>query len=160
MSADRVPVHVSVLPRESIVLLDPHPGETWVDCTVGAGGHTRLIAERVGPGGTVLGLDQDPTMLALARGRLDGLPVELVHANFDQLAEVLAARGLARVDGVFADLGFSSDQLAEANRGLSFRGDGPLDMRLDPTTGATAADLVNRMSEATLADVFFEFGEE
>jgi 16S rRNA (cytosine1402-N4)-methyltransferase len=160
MSADRVPVHASVLPAESIDLLDPRAGETWVDCTVGAGGHTRLIAERVGPSGHVIGLDQDPTMLELARLRLDGLPVELVHANFDQLAEVLTARGIVAVDGVFADLGFSSDQLAEANRGLSFREDGPLDMRLDPTAGATAADLVNTMSEAGLADVFWEYGEE
>ncbi|MBN9118040.1 MAG: 16S rRNA (cytosine(1402)-N(4))-methyltransferase RsmH [Planctomycetes bacterium] len=166
MSADRVPVHASVLPAETLELLDPRPGETWVDCTVGGGGHTRLIAERVGPTGRVIGLDQDPTMLALARPRVAGPrdgtegPVELVHANFDQLAEVLAARGLAQVDGVFADLGFSSDQLAEAARGLSFREDGPLDMRLDPTAGATAADVVNTMSEPALADVFWEYGEE
>lgn len=160
MSADRAPVHVSVLPGETLELLDPRPGETWVDCTVGGGGHTRLIAERVGSEGRVLGLDQDPNMLALARDRVNGLPVELVHANFDQLGEVLSARGIVNVDGVFADLGFSSDQLAEKARGLSFRDDGPLDMRLDPTTGATAADLVNTMSEAGLADVFWEFGEE
>src|SRR5579871_5068114 len=112
MSADRVPVHESVLPAEVLALLDPRPGEHWVDCTVGAGGHTRLVAERVGPTGRVIGLDQDPAMLALARARVQALPVELVHANFDQLAEVLASRGLGTVDGVFADLGFSSDQLA------------------------------------------------
>jgi 16S rRNA (cytosine1402-N4)-methyltransferase len=160
MSADRVPVHASVLPAETLELLDPRSGETWVDCTVGAGGHTRLLAERVSPAGRVIGLDQDPAMLALARSRVAGLPVELVHANFDQLAEVLAARGIAQVDGAFADLGFSSDQLAEAARGLSFREDGPLDMRLDPTSGATAADMVNTMSESALADVFWEYGEE
>ena len=160
MSADRMPVHTSVLPAETLELLDARPGQTWVDCTVGGGGHTRILAERVGPTGRVIGLDQDPTMLALARPQLAGLPVELVHANFDQLAEVLAARGLTQVDGVFADLGFSSDQLAEAARGLSFRDDGPLDMRLDPTTGATAADVVNTMSESALADVFWEYGEE
>jgi 16S rRNA (cytosine1402-N4)-methyltransferase len=160
MSADRVPVHASVLPTETLELLDPRPSEHWVDCTVGAGGHTRLIAERVGPTGRVLGLDQDPTMLELARPRLGGLAVEFVHANFDQLEEVLTNRGWKQVDGVFADLGFSSDQLAEAARGLSFRDNGPLDMRLDPTAGATAADLVNTMSEKGLADVFWEFGEE
>jgi 16S rRNA (cytosine1402-N4)-methyltransferase len=170
MSADRVPVHESVLPVEVLALLDPKPGEEWVDCTVGGGGHTRLIADRVAPTGRVIGLDQDPTMLALARGQLTrphhepgrehGAPIELVHANFDQLAEVLAARNLKAVDGVFADLGFSSDQLVESARGLSFRDDGPLDMRLDPTAGATAADLVNRMGEAALADVFWEYGEE
>jgi 16S rRNA (cytosine1402-N4)-methyltransferase len=160
MSTDRGPVHASVLPAETIELLDPKPGEAWVDCTVGGGGHARLIAGHIGPAGRVVGLDQDPTMLDLARSRLEGLPVELVRANFDQLAEVLAARGIAQVDGLLADLGFSSDQLAEAGRGLSFRGDGPLDMRLDPTAGATAADLVNTLSEAALADVFFEYGEE
>ncbi|HEY1191788.1 MAG TPA: 16S rRNA (cytosine(1402)-N(4))-methyltransferase RsmH [Gemmata sp.] len=160
MPADRVPVHVSVLPVEALALLRPQVGETWVDCTVGGGGHTRMIAEHVGPQGRVIGLDQDPNMLALARERLKGLPVELVHANFDQLGEVLAARKVGPVDGVFADLGFSSDQLAEKARGLSFRDDGPLDMRLDPTSGATAADMVNTMSEAGLADVFWEFGEE
>jgi 16S rRNA (cytosine1402-N4)-methyltransferase len=160
MSTAREPGHASVLPVETLALLDPHAGETWVDCTVGGGGHTRLLAERVGETGRVLGLDQDPSMLELARARLQGLPVELVHANFDQLVEVLAMRGITQVDGVFADLGFSSDQLAEAKRGLSFREDGPLDMRLDPTIGATAADFVNTMSEAALADVFWEYGEE
>jgi 16S rRNA (cytosine1402-N4)-methyltransferase len=160
MSADRLPVHVSVLPAETLKLLDPKPGQVWVDCTVGGGGHTRLIAERIGPDGRVIGLDQDPTMLELARAKLQNLPVELVHANFDQLAEVLAARGITQVDGVFADLGFSSDQLEQATRGLSFREDGPLDMRLDPSSGETAADLVNQMSEEGLADIFWEFGEE
>lgn len=160
MSADRAPAHTSVLPAETLALLDPKAGQTWVDCTAGGGGHTRLFAERVGPTGRVIALDQDPTMLALARTRVDGMPVELVHANFDQLGEVLAARGLDRVDGVFADLGFSSDQMDETARGLSFRADGPLDMRLDPTAGATAADMVNATSEAGLADVFWEFGEE
>jgi len=151
---------VSVLPAEVVRLLNPQPGQTWVDATVGGGGHTRMIAERVGPTGCVIGLDQDPTMLALARGRLDGLPVRLLHANFDQLAEVLRNLGTETVDGVLADLGFASDQVDQAARGFSFRDDGPLDMRLDPTIGQTAADMVNRMSEAGLADVFFEFGEE
>ena len=151
---------MSVLAAEVVRLLDPRPGQVWVDCTVGGGGHARLVAERLAPGGRLVGFDQDPAMLALARPRLDGLPVELVHANFDQLADVLRNLGVERVDGVFADLGFSSDQLGRADRGLSFRADGPLDMRLDPGIGATAADLVNKMSEAGLADVFFEFGEE
>jgi 16S rRNA (cytosine1402-N4)-methyltransferase len=108
----------------------------------------------------LIGLDQDPGMLELARDRLAGLPVELVHANFDQLPGVLANRGVTQVDGVFADLGFASDQVDDAARGLSFRADGPLDMRLDPTTGATAAEYVNELSEAALAEVFWEYGEE
>jgi 16S rRNA (cytosine1402-N4)-methyltransferase len=149
-----------VLPAEVARLLDPKPGETWVDCTVGAGGHARLIAERIIPGGRLIGLDQDAAMLDRARPRLDGLPVTLAHANFDQLPEVLANLGIDRVDGVLADLGFASDQVDDPARGLSFKEDGPLDMRLDPTAGQTAADLVNRMSEKALADVIYEYGEE
>ena len=160
MSPDREPRHVPVLPAETLRLLDPKPEETWVDCTVGAGGHARLIAAKLGNAGRLIGLDQDPTMLDLARPRLAGLAVHLIHANFDQLADVLANLGLGAVDGVFADLGFASDQMEQAQRGLSFRDDGPLDMRLDPTTGATAAELVNTMSEKGLADVFWEYGEE
>jgi len=160
MSPDREPRHAPVLPAETIRLLDPQPGQAWVDCTVGAGGHSRLLAEKVGPTGRLIGLDQDPTMLDLARPRLAGLPVTLVHANFDQLPGVLANLGTDAVDGVLADLGFASDQIEQAARGFSFRDDGPLDMRLDPAAGETAADLVNRLSEKSLADVFWEYGEE
>ncbi|MFO0824460.1 MAG: 16S rRNA (cytosine(1402)-N(4))-methyltransferase RsmH [Gemmataceae bacterium] len=166
MSAPREPRHVPVLAAEVLRLLDPQPGQTFVDCTTGGGGHSRLIAERlVNPErpGTLVSLDQDPTMLERARPRLSEIPgtqVTLVHANFDQLSAVLQRLGIQTVDGVLADLGFASDQMDERERGFSFREDGPLDMRLDPTSGATAADLVNTMSEAGLADVFFEFGEE
>ena len=160
MSPTPEPRHVPVLAADVLRLLDPQPGQTWVDCTVGGGGHSRLVAQRLGDSGRLVGLDQDPTMLELARPRLAGLPVTLVHANFDQLAEVLAGMGIEKVDGVYADLGFASDQVDRADRGFSFREDGPLDMRLDPTTGPTAADLVNTLSEAALADVFFEYGEE
>ena len=160
MSPTPEPRHVPVLAADSLRLLDPQPGQTWVDCTVGGGGHTRMIAERLGIGGRLIGLDQDPTMLELARPRLAGLPATLVHANFDQLADVLRNHGVEWVDGVLADLGFSSDQLERADRGFSFRGDGPLDMRLDPTAGETAADLVNTLDETALADVFWQYGEE
>jgi len=152
--------HVPVLPAEVMRLLAPRPGETWVDATVGGGGHTAEIAAAVTPGGRVIGLDQDPGMLAAAAPRLAGLPVTLVPANFDQLQEVLAGLGIETVDGVFADLGFSSDQVDDPARGLSFKADGPLDMRLDPTAGQAAADLVNSLSESALADVIYEFGEE
>ena len=152
--------HVPVLPAEALRLLAPQPGETWVDCTTGGGGHSRLIAEKIGPTGRLLCLDQDRTMLALAAPRLAGLSVELIPANFDQLAEVLENLGIGKVDGVFADLGFSSDQMDDAGRGLSFKNTGPLDMRMDGRSGATAADLVNRMSEAGLADLIYEYGEE
>lgn len=160
MSASHEARHQPVLVAEVLRLLAPRPGETWVDATVGAGGHARLIAERLQPGGRLIGLDQDPTMLELARPRLAGLPVTLVHANFDQLADVLAAQGVTVVDGLLADLGFASDQVEAAGRGLSFRTDGPLDMRLDPTAPTTAADLVNRLGEAELAELLFHYGEE
>jgi 16S rRNA (cytosine1402-N4)-methyltransferase len=160
MSPATEPRHVSVLPAEVLRLLDPQPGEIWVDCTTGAGGHARLIAERIAPTGRLIGLDQDAGMLALARPRLEGLPVTLVHANFDQLATVLTKVGIATVDGVLADLGFASDQVADPARGLSFQQNGPLDMRLDPAAELTAADLVNGVSEQALADLFWEYGEE
>ena len=152
--------HRPVMPGEVLRLLDPKPGETWVDCTVGGGGHALLIARRIGPNGRLIGLDQDPSMLERGRARLADLPVTLVHANFDQLPEVLANLGSESVDGVLADLGFASDQLEDPARGLSFRAQGPLDMRLDPTAGTPARELVNTMSEAGLADLFFEYGEE
>lgn len=160
MSPEREPRHQSVLSAETLRLLNPSPGETWVDCTVGAGGHARLIAESLGGSGRLIGLDQDSTMLELARERLSGVQVDLVHANFDQLPSVLSNLGIAVVDGVLADLGFCSDQLEENSRGFSFRQDGPLDMRLDPTGGETAAEIVNRFGEGALADLFWEFGEE
>ena len=160
MSPLVLPKHVSVLPDEVIRLLDPQPGETWVDCTTGIGGHTRAIAERVGATGRVFGFDQDAAMLAFAEPRLAGLPVTLLHANFEQVAEVLTHHGVTKVDGIFADLGFCSDQMSDPLRGFSFQGDGPLDMRLNPTIGQTAADLVNTLSERALADVFWEYGEE
>jgi 16S rRNA (cytosine1402-N4)-methyltransferase len=154
------PRHVPVLAAELLKLVDPQPGQTWVDGTVGGGGHSLLVAEKIGASGRLIGLDQDLSMLVLAGPRLEGLPATLVHANFDQLPSVLRNFGINAVDGVVADLGFASDQVDERQRGLSFRDDGPLDMRLDPSTGTTAADLVNTLSEEALADVFFELGEE
>jgi 16S rRNA (cytosine1402-N4)-methyltransferase len=141
-------------------LLDPQPGEVWVDATTGGGGHALAIVQKLGPTGRLLALDQDATALQKAAERLTGWPVTTVHANFDQLPEVLKSQGISGVDGVLADLGFSSDQVNDPTRGFSFRNDGPLDMRLDPSLGTTAADLVNTMSEGALADVIFEYGEE
>jgi 16S rRNA (cytosine1402-N4)-methyltransferase len=152
--------HVAVLPAEVLRLLAPAPGETIVDCTVGLGGHSHLLAERVGPTGRVVGLDCDQAMLDLARPRLAGLPVTLVHASFDNLRVVLDELGFHRVDGVLADLGVCSAQLDDPARGLSFSQEGPLDMRLDPSAGATAADLVNRLDERDLADLIWRYGEE
>jgi 16S rRNA (cytosine1402-N4)-methyltransferase len=152
--------HVSVLPNQTLTLLDPQPGEIWVDATIGAGGHARLIAERVGPAGHVIGLDQDPGMLDRAKSRVAGLPVTLLNANFDQLAAALNTVGVKEIDGLFADLGFASGQMDDAARGFSFQQDGPLDMRLDQTAGESAADLIARLSEFDLANVIYEYGEE
>jgi 16S rRNA (cytosine1402-N4)-methyltransferase len=152
--------HQPVLAAELLRLLAPATGETWVDCTTGGGGHTHLIAERVGPNGQILALDRDPAMLELARSRLTGFRVMLIAASFDQLGDVLAANDIATVDGVLADLGFSSDQLENSQRGLSFQLDGPLDMRLNQAQGETAAQMVARLNERDLAKVIFEFGEE
>jgi 16S rRNA (cytosine1402-N4)-methyltransferase len=153
-------IHVSVLPREVVTLLDPQPGQTFVDCTVGLGGHTRLIAERVGPTGRVVGLDQDPTMLAIAAEQSKGLPIEFVNANFENLQQALRRLKIERVDGILADLGFCSDQIADPQRGFSFQTDGPLDMRLDPTSGEPASAMLRRLPEREIADLIYQYGEE
>lgn len=152
--------HVSVLPAEVLALLDPRPGEVWVDCTLGAGGHARLIAEKVGLDGRVIGFDQDAAAIAAAMPGLAGLPVTPVHANFDQILTALKSVGVTELDGLLADLGFSSDQLEDTSRGLSFQQDGPLDMRMDPSAGESAADLLARVNEYDLANLIFEYGEE
>ncbi len=154
------PGHLPVLPEETMRFLDPQPGEIWVDGTTGGGGHSRMIAERIGSRGRLIAFDQDSAMLVMAKQRLEGFPVTAVHANFDQVQEVLENLGILKVNGVLADLGFSSDQMDNPARGLSFQRNGPLDMRLDTTIGSTAADLVNTVGEAALADLIFEYGEE
>src|SRR5262249_23072343 len=135
-------------------------GQVVVDATVGAGGHARAIAERIGPAGRLIGLDRDPAMLAHAQCRLEELPVTLVHANFDQLRRVLDELNLPAPDSALAALGFSSDQLEDAQRGLSFQQPGPLDMRLDPTHGEPASALLKRLNERDLANLIYQFGEE
>jgi 16S rRNA (cytosine1402-N4)-methyltransferase len=152
--------HLAVLSAEVLELLDPKPGQTWVDATVGAGGHAALLVDRLGPTGRLIALDQDETMLERARDRLGGRSAVFFHASFDQLRAVLKELGLATVHGLLADLGVSSDQLDDPQRGLSFLRDGPLDMRLNPAAGHPAAWLVNRLSERELADIFWQFGEE
>ena len=146
--------------EEVLQALEPERGGTFVDCTVGLGGHARALLAR---GATrLIGVDRDPAALAAARDALHewGDRVELVHADYRELSRVLDERGLATVDGVLADLGVSSMQLDAEGRGFSFRRDEPLDMRMDGTRGETAADVVATMDEAALADVLFEFGEE
>jgi 16S rRNA (cytosine1402-N4)-methyltransferase len=152
--------HMPVLPQEVLSWLDPQPGQTVVDATVGAGGHARLIAAKLGPTGRLIGIDRDASMLTLARSRIMDCPATLIHSNFDALRQVLDNVEIDRVDGVLADLGFASDQMDRAERGLSFQQEGPLDMRLDTTDRETAADLVAGLSEKELADIFWQYGEE
>lgn len=154
--------HQSVLAAEVLGLLQPVSGECFVDGTVGGGGHARLILEATAPDGRLFGLDRDPEALARAGEVLApfGERVQLRHAAFADLAEVLAAAGVNAVDGLLLDLGVSSWQLDAAQRGFSFRNDGPLDMRMDPTGGISAAEVVNEASEQELTRIFREYGEE
>lgn len=155
--------HVPVLPEEVLEGLRVEPGGRFVDATVGAGGHAYEILSASEPDGELLGLDRDPQAFRIASQRLAcfGDRAKLVHASFADLREVAAASGFGRADGVLFDVGLSSLQLEDPERGFSFMADGPLDMRFDPTSkGPTAADLVNRLSEEALADVLFRYGEE
>jgi 16S rRNA (cytosine1402-N4)-methyltransferase len=140
--------------------LAPSRGGTFVDCTVGLGGHARALLEA--GASRLIGLDRDTAALAHARTALSefGDRVELVHSDYRRLNDVLDARGITTVDGVLADLGVSSMQLDSPGRGFSFRQDDPLDMRMDTTTGPTAAESIRDVDERTLADLIYEFGEE
>jgi 16S rRNA (cytosine1402-N4)-methyltransferase len=145
---------------EVVEHLAPARGGTFLDCTVGLGGHARAILEA--GASRLVGLDRDPAALVHAREALKpfGDRVELVHADYRRAEEILAARGIAAVDGVLADLGVSSMQLDAPGRGFSFRRDDPLDMRMDTSSGPTAAEALAAVDERTLADVIYEFGEE
>ena len=153
-------VHTSVLPAEVMSFLAVKPGMRVVDGTLGGGGHTRLLAEAVGPDGLVIAVDRDPIAIERGARELAGLPVRFAQANFRDIPEVLDAVGLDAVDAVLLDVGLSSDQLSDESRGFSFDSDGPLDLRFDPTEGEPAWRMVNRMKPESLADIIFEYGEE
>jgi 16S rRNA (cytosine1402-N4)-methyltransferase len=152
--------HVPVMTAEVLDFLRPSHGGLFVDCTVGLGGHARALLEA--GAARVIGLDRDREALARARETLSPWTdrVELVHADYRTLDEILDARQISRVDGALADLGVSSLQFDAAGRGFSFQRDEPLDMRMDQSAGDTAADLVARASERDLADAIFQYGEE
>ena len=154
------PVHVPVLLDEIVEWLRPEPGQTIVDGTLGGGGHTRGLAEQIGPTGRIIALDRDPAARAAAEANLAGLPVTLVDSNFAELPEVLEQLEVPAVDGIVLDLGLSSDQLADPARGFSFDAGGPLDLRFNPEEGEPASRLVNRLSEQSLADLIYAYGEE
>jgi 16S rRNA (cytosine1402-N4)-methyltransferase len=153
-------IHVPVMAAEAVEFLRPSDGGLFVDCTVGLGGHSRALLEA--GAARVIGLDRDLDALARARETLApwGDRVELVHADYRAIEEVLDRRQIERVDGALADLGVSSLQFDEPGRGFSFQRDEPLDMRLDPDRGQTAADLLNHLDEPTLAALIHEHGEE
>lgn len=153
-------IHVPVMLAEVLEGLSPQPGGVFVDGTLGGGGHTRALAERVGAGGTIIALDRDPAAIEAAVRHLADLPVKPLQANFCDLPEVLGQLGIEAVDGILLDLGISSDQLADRERGFSFSAPGPLDLRFDPTRGKPAWRLMDRLSAEHLADLIYQFGEE
>lgn len=152
--------HVPVLAEELLTWLRPSDGQTFVDGTLGGGGHTRLLAQAVGANGLVIALDRDPAAIESAASRLHGLNVRAVAANYSDLPELLAELGIDAVDGIVLDLGYSSDQLADEGRGFSFRSSGPLDLRFDPSRGEPAWKLIERLSAEHLADLIFRYGED
>lgn len=156
--------HISVMLEEVLKFLQPQAGGYYIDGTVGGGGHTAALLERCSPDGRVLGIDTDVHALERASVRfakyIDCGRLVLVHANFADLAHITAQAGFNAVQGVLLDLGFSSDQMDDPQRGFSFSADGPLDMRLDQSLVVSATDLINTASEQELADIFWRYGEE
>jgi len=160
--------HIPVLPNEVVELLDPQPGEVFVDCTAGLGGHAMLIAQKLGPTGTIVLNDLDQGNLDRAKANVakvlcpddpDSAKVHAIRGNFANLPAKLKAMEI-KADMILADLGFASTQVDDPERGLSFRFSGPLDMRLDQSTPITAEELVNTLPEADLADIIWRYGEE
>ncbi len=158
--------HIPVMPEEVLTFLDPMPGEVMLDATLGGGGHSALLAEKLSPGGTLVALDRDPEAIAHAGQRLreSGIDTEiiLISTPFGKMETALFANEKTAnllFDGIFFDLGVSSHQL-DTSRGFSFRRDEPLDMRMDPTSGETVAELLRRAEEAEIARILWEYGEE
>ncbi len=154
--------HVTVLRDEVLRALAPRPGGTYLDVTLGGGGHSEAILEASGPDGALIGIDRDAIARAAAGARLARFEgrVRIVEARMSEARSVLDSLGISAVDGLVADLGVSSPQLDEADRGMSFRSEGPLDMRMDRTRGQTVRELIDSLDEHELADVIYEFGEE
>jgi 16S rRNA (cytosine1402-N4)-methyltransferase len=155
--------HIPVLLDDILRILSPKPGNVLVDCTLGLGGHSAALLERVTPRGRLIGIDFDPANIAIARTKLAAVPdgrFDLFHNNFAALPTVLAQAGVERVDGILADLGVASPQIDDPQRGFSYRQPGPLDMRMDPTRGQPASTLINRMKEHEIEQALLELGDE
>lgn len=152
--------HVSVLAAEALEYLAVREDGTYVDCTAGAGGHSALIAARLGPGGRLIAIDRDPTAVSLALEKLGGHPrATVVQGNYGELVTLADSLGIKKVDGVLIDAGLSSMQLDDVRRGFTFQQEGPLDMRMDPTQGRTAADYLAAVDEAELERVLRVYGD-
>lgn len=167
MASGKTPAgtHRPICVREIIEVLQPRPGQSVVDATLGYGGHASELLKQILPGGRLIGLDRDPVEMEKTRARLvaAGFPAEVfetVHSNFAGLPAVLAQRGLSGVDMVLADLGCSSMQYDNPDRGFSYKLDGPLDMRMNPAKGFPASALLNKLSEAKLAALFEDNADE
>ena len=180
---EQASVHVPVLLREVIELLQPKSGGVYVDGTLGGGGHTQAISRLIGPDGLVIAMDRDASAIDRSVGKrkkgiekreqektsfplfsvpcsLPPSPIRFVHANYKDFGEALDLLGIDRIDGMLLDLGLSSDQLADRSRGFSFDADGPLDLRFDTSEGETAMELLRRLDETAIADLIFQYGEE
>lgn len=151
--------HASVLLDEAVDALNVQPSGTYVDCTFGRGGHSRLILARLGESGRLIAVDRDPEAVRAAAEIRDAR-FTIIHGSFRELASILKPRGVDRVNGILLDLGVSSPQLDSAERGFSFRRDAPLDMRMDTTTGRTAAEWLATASESEIREVIKTYGEE
>lgn len=153
--------HTAVMLEEAMDMLALHEGAVFVDVTVGAAGHATAILERA-PRAKLFAFDRDPAAVEVARERLErfGERATVAHATFGEVGSWLDAHGVGAVDGLLADLGVSSPQLGDPGRGMSFRFEGPLDMRMDPTSGETALELIESMDQDELADAIYRFGEE
>jgi len=151
--------HVSVLLAEAVEALAIRSDGVYVDGTFGRGGHSRAILEQLGPQGRLIAFDRDPTAIAAGAAIADKR-FTLVHAAFSEMADVLAGLNVAAVDGVLLDIGVSSPQLDDASRGMSFRFDAPLDMRMDTTKGETAAEFLAQASQREIERVVRDYGEE
>ena len=152
--------HIPVLPAETIEALNLRPGLVIADCTLGGGGHAASIAERIGASGQIYAFDRDPRAREYAAAALQSANIELIPRNFCELTAELRKRGVTELDGALFDLGVSSFQLDDPERGFSFQTDCPLDMRMDPAQPLTAARVVNQYRETELADIIYRYGEE
>ena len=155
-------LHIPVMLHEVIDYLKLRPGQLIVDATVGTGGHSLEILKRITPGGRLIGIDRDEDSLNVCRKALSDFSsnCEFIHANFVDLDQILGKQGIDKIDGIIFDLGISTFQLRDAERGFSFQEEGPLDMRLDKGSYISAYDLVNNLNESEISNMLWSFGQE